>query len=119
MEYQITLANPNETEELLFVQKSAYRSEAQLYNDYNITPLNQTVDELREEFKDHIILKAVLNGKIAGTVRACEINGTCYIGRPAVLPDMQNLGIGSALLKETESRLHSERYELFNQLKKR
>lgn len=113
MNYQITQAEPKDAEEILHVQKSAYRSEAELYNDYDIAPLKQTVDELKEQFKDHIILKAVLNGKIIGTIRAWEDSRTCYIERLAVLPDMQNHGIGSALLKEIESRFNPKRYELF------
>jgi ribosomal protein S18 acetylase RimI-like enzyme len=113
MNYQISQAEPKDAEEILFVQKSAYRSEAELYNDHDIPPLKQTVNELKKQFKDHVILKAVFNGKIMGTIRACEVGGSCYIGRIAVLPDMQNHGIGSALLKEIEGRFHPKRYELF------
>lgn len=113
MNYQITQAELKDAEEILLVQKSAYRSEAELYNDYDIPPLKQTVDELKEQFKDYIILKAVFNGKIIGTIRAYENSGSCYIERLAVLSDMQNHGIGSALLKEIEGRFHPKRYELF------
>jgi GNAT superfamily N-acetyltransferase len=113
MKYQISQAEPKDAEEILLVQKSAYRSEAELYNDYDIPPLTQTVDELKEQFKDHVILKAVLDGKIVGTIRAYEADGSCYIGRVAVLPDMQNHGIGAALLKEIENRFMPKRYELF------
>ncbi len=113
MKYRITQAQPEDAEEILLVQKSAYRSEAELYNDYDIPPLTQTVDDLKGQFKNHIILKAVLGGKIVGAVRAYEDSGTCFIGRLAVLQDMQNQGIGSALLKEIEDRFHPKRYELF------
>ncbi len=113
MNYQITQAEPKDAEEILLVQKSAYRSEAEIYNDYDIAPLKQTADELKEQFKNYIILKAVLNGKIIGTIRAYEDSGSCYIERLAVLPDMQNHGIGSALLKEIENRFNPKRYELF------
>jgi ribosomal protein S18 acetylase RimI-like enzyme len=56
----------------------------------------------KNQFKDHIILKAVSNDKIIGTVRAHEKGGTCYIGRLAIHPDLQNQGIGTALMKEIE-----------------
>jgi hypothetical protein len=47
MNYQITQAEPKDAEEILLVQKSAYRSEAELYNDYDIPPLNQAVEILK------------------------------------------------------------------------
>ena len=91
---EISQAKIDDAEEILTLQKLAYRSEAERYNNYEISPLRQTIDEIKEQFKSHIFLKAVSEGKIIGTVRACEKNGTCYVGKLAVHPDMQNQGIG-------------------------
>jgi len=113
MDYQIEKANINDAEEILKIQKLAYLIEAERYNDYNITPLKQTLKQLKIQFKDHVILKAVADNIIIGTVRAYEKNGTCYIGRLAVHPDMQNQGIGAALMKEIEKYYKPKRYELF------
>ncbi len=113
MKYDIEKASITDSEDILEIQKLAYQIEAKHYNNYDIAPLKQTVDELKNQFQDHIILKAVSNNKIIGTVRAYEKNGTCYIGRLAVHPDMHNQGIGTALMKEIEDRYNSERYELF------
>lgn len=110
---QILRADIDDAPEILAIQKTAYRIEAERYNDYNITPLKQTLDELKDQFEDHIVLKAVHDGKIVGTVRACEKDGTCYIGRLAVHPEMQNRGIGAALMQEIEKCFHPKRYELF------
>lgn len=68
---------------------------------------------VKEQFKTHIFLKAVCEGKIIGTVRAYEKNGTCYIGKLAVLPSKQNQGIGTALMKEIEKYFTAKRFELF------
>jgi len=111
--YQILRADVSNAPAIPDIQKTAYLIEAERYNDYNITPLKQTLEELIDQFKDHIVLKAVLNGKIIGTVRACEKAGTCCIGRLAVLPEMHNRGIGAALMKEIEACFHPQRYELF------
>jgi ribosomal protein S18 acetylase RimI-like enzyme len=46
-------------------------------------------------------------------VSAYEKNGTCYVGRLAVLPDKQNQGIGRALMKEIENHFSPKRFELF------
>ncbi|MBI5874154.1 MAG: GNAT family N-acetyltransferase [Candidatus Omnitrophica bacterium] len=102
-----------DAEEILRLQQLAYQSEAERYNDYNITPLKQTLAEITEQFKTHIFLKAVSENKIIGTVRAYEENGTCYIGRLAVDPKMQNQGVGKALMKEIEKLYRPKRYELF------
>jgi ribosomal protein S18 acetylase RimI-like enzyme len=110
---EITTANAIDSEDILYLQKLAYKSEAERYNDYNIDPLKQTLAEITEQFKTHIFLKAVVENRIIGTVRAFEENGTCHIGRLAVDPHMQNQGIGQALMKEIEKRFHPKRFELF------
>lgn len=102
-----------DSEEILGLQKLAYRIEAERYNDYNIPPLMQTLEEIKEQFKDHLFLKAVSENMIIGTVRAHEQNGTCYIGRLAVYPEMQNRGIGTVLMQEIEKYYKPVRFELF------
>lgn len=113
MNYQILKAEVADAEEILKIQKLSYQIEAKRYNNYDITPLKQTLEELKDQFKTHTILKAVSDGKIIGTVRGHEKDGTCYIGRLAVHPDMQNQGIGTALMKEIEKQYNPKRYELF------
>jgi len=112
-EVRILRASVRDADEILDLQKSAYRSEAEIYNNYDILPLKQTCVEIREQFKTRVFLKAVSGGEIVGTVRAYEKDGTCFIGRLAVRPDMQNRGIGRALMKEIESCFNPERFELF------
>jgi ribosomal protein S18 acetylase RimI-like enzyme len=101
--------------EILKLQKLAYRSEAQIYNDYSIPPMTETIGEVESVFKDHIVLKASTDrGAIIGSVRAHMAKGTCLIGRLIVHPDSQNRGIGASLLREIEERFsRAERFELF------
>ena len=113
MNYEIIRAVSNDAEELLLLQKLAYQSEAELYNNYDIPPLKQTVDEIIDQFSTHIFLKAISRGEIVGTVRAVEINGTCHIGRLAVHPDMQKKGIGTTLMNEIDKYFTPLRFELF------
>lgn len=115
----ILRASIDDAYEILSLQKAAYQSEAELYNNYNIFPLKQTISEIKEQFKDHIFLKAVSEGKIIGTVRAYEKNGTCFIGRLAVCPDMQNQGIGRALMEKIESCFSPERFDFLPAVKVR
>jgi ribosomal protein S18 acetylase RimI-like enzyme len=110
---KISQATIDDAEEILCLQKLAYRIEADRYNDDNISPLKQTLEEIKEQFKNHIFLKAVSNRKIIGTVRAYEENGVCYLGRLAVHTEMQNRGIGTALMQEIEKYYKPMRFELF------
>jgi len=104
----------SDLEEILQLQKLAYKSEAELYNDFNIPPLVQTLKEVEEEFENHVFLKVVENEKIIGSVRALLIElKTCYIGKLIVHPDFQNQGIGTNLMMEIENIFNGcERFEL-------
>jgi len=103
-----------DAEEILALQKLAYRSEAEIYNDFNIPPLVQTLEGIGKDFEDQFFLKAIMNGRIIGSVRACTREGTCYIGRLIVHPDLQNRGIGTRLMNEIEMIFKScKRFELF------
>lgn len=110
---QIERAILKDAEAILNLQKSAYRSEAELYNNYDISPLKQTIGEIEEQFKTYVFLKAVSQGEIIGTVRAYEKDGTCFVGRLAVHPKRQGQGVGTALMKKIESCFKPGRFELF------
>lgn len=98
----VSRANIDDLEEILNLQKLAFISEAELYNDYNIEPLKQTIASVREDFKIHIFLKAVCNNKIVGSVKGRETDGYCWIGKLIVHPEFQNKGIGRRLMREIE-----------------
>ena len=110
----IERALPEDAHAILALQKLAYQSEAALYNDWSIPPLTQTIESLIEEFSTSIILKAVAEGQIVGSVRARGHNHTCEIGRLIVHPAFQRRGIGSRLLKTIEDQFPAvSRFELF------
>ena len=100
--------------ELLSLQKLCYHENALRYNDFTIGPLTQTLPELELEFKEKLILKAVDDTKIVGTIRGFVRQGTCYIGRIAVHPQYQNKGLGTRLIEAIEKSFPQiTRYELF------
>jgi ribosomal protein S18 acetylase RimI-like enzyme len=100
---------------ILRLQRLAYQSEARIYNDYQIPPLTQTAGEIEKEFADLVFLTATTDdGALVGSVRACERDGTCFIGRLIVHPDHQGRGIGAELMRAIESQFaHADRFELF------
>ena len=110
----ITLAEKEDLEQILELQKLAFRSQAEIYNDYSIPPLIQTLEDIEQDFLTQTYLKAVINKKIIGSVRGYEDSNTCYIGRLIIHPDFQNQGYGTKLMAKIESIFKNvERYEIF------
>jgi len=110
---KILKAAEPDADTILRLQYEAYRSEAILYNDFSIPPLKQTLTQLIDEFRGGVVLKAVLDNEIVGSVRAYEKEGTIYIGKLIVLPRCQNQGVGKRLLRAIEDKFPGRRYELF------
>ena len=99
---------------ILAIQKEAYRSEAEIYNDYSLPPLQQTLDGMMNEFRHKLFLKAVVDGPIVGSVRVQLNVATCSIEKLIVDPRFQGQGIGSALLALAEDAYtRATRFELF------
>src|SRR4030043_850585 len=110
----IESAGFSDAEEILSIQKLAYRSEAEIYDDFTIPPLTQTLEEIKKDFENQLFLKAFIDGKIIGSVRAFVKEGTCYVGRLIVHPDFQNQGIGMQLMNRVEKTFkEAQRFEIF------
>ncbi|MCL1819117.1 MAG: GNAT family N-acetyltransferase [Oscillospiraceae bacterium] len=106
-------ANINDLDEILTLQKLAYQENAARYDDNNIPPLAETLDNIIEQAKSHIILKAVDGGIIIGSVRGREEDGCAVIERLFVHPDYQNLGIGRKLMTAIEQEFNTTVFRLF------
>jgi histidine ammonia-lyase len=100
--FEISLVEPGDAGELLTLQRAAYVTEGQIYENASIPPLTQTLDELVVELAGSIALKATVGSRIVGTARATLAHGTLHIGRIAVAPDMQGQGIATALVRRLE-----------------
>ena len=111
-------ARQQDLPEILAVQRAAFEAEAQLVNDWNIPPLTQTLDELTNDWRKGIMLKAVNeDGIIVGTVRGHNAPDGFYIGRLAVLPQWQGRGMGTALLEAIIAIAEACRLVLFTSTK--
>jgi ech hydrogenase subunit C len=120
-------ADKSDAPEILALQKISYQSEAELYGDDSLPAMHQTLHELEEDFErvpdrvavlrsgqypvgesqpgaERIVfLKAVVNGKIIGSVRGYAMGQTAHIRRMIVHPYFRGRGIGRRLLKEIEN----------------
>lgn len=123
--------------EILALQKIAYQSEAEIYGDDSLPALQQTLEELEDDFErrpkhqatvlgaraahgphpaaDQVVfLKAVVNGKIIGSIRGYAIGPTAYLSRLMVHPYFWRRGIGRRLLGEIEQAFPQvTRFETF------
>lgn len=98
-------AQKSDAAEILALQKTAYQSEAEIYGDDSLPALQQTLQELENDFErpeNPIVLKTVVNGKIIGSVRAWVTDGTTHVGRVLVHPYFQRRGIGKRLIQEIQ-----------------
>ncbi len=114
----ITKATKDDLPEILALQKLAYKSEAHLYNNHEIAPMLQTLDDLRKDFKQHLYLKAVKKNLLVGSIRGYRLEKCVYIGRLMVHPDHQAQGVGTALMSAIEKEFKdANRFELFTGLR--
>ncbi len=97
------------------MQRAAYVTEARLYLDPELPALTQSLAELVDELRSALALKAVVDHRIVGAVRARVDGSVLRIGRLTVSPDWQGRGVGSRLLAEIEKAPHpgADRAALF------
>jgi catechol 2,3-dioxygenase-like lactoylglutathione lyase family enzyme/predicted GNAT family N-acyltransferase len=113
-DFKISEATTEDLEEILYLQKCCYLSEAEIYNDYSIPPLTQTLEGIKNDSEKQKIIKLEYENKIIGSVRAFVEDNTCFIGRLIVNRDFQNMGFGRLLMNHIENIFHHvSRFELF------
>ncbi|MFJ4714683.1 GNAT family N-acetyltransferase [Streptomyces sp. NPDC088785] len=118
MSVTISAATEADAEQILKLQYLCYQSEAQLYGDYSIEPLTQSLESLRAELSGGTVLVARLGDEVVASVRGTtDPDGTAHIGKLIVHPRLRRHGLGGRLLAAIESRLAGEgaarRFELF------
>ncbi|MFD1506673.1 GNAT family N-acetyltransferase [Georgenia yuyongxinii] len=97
---RIDLLTEDEAGELLTVRRAAFVTEAQLYGDPNLPALTQSLTELIADIKraDVVTLGAWAGHRLVGSIRVELEAEKANLGRLAVVPDLQNQGIGTQLL---------------------
>jgi GNAT superfamily N-acetyltransferase len=110
----LCLATLDDATEILALQKLAYQEEAERYGDDSIPPLTQTLSGMEEDLRALVVIKLVEDGRIVGSARAYEQDGTVFIGRVIVHPDRQGQGLGRRIMAYLEARFPAaRRFELF------
>ena len=120
MSVTISAAGAQDAEHILKLQYLCYQSEAELYGDYGIEPLTQTLDGLRAELERGHGLVARLGDEVVASVRGeADATGTVRIAKLIVHPRMQRHGLGGRLLDAIEQHFATDpgptakRFQLF------
>jgi ech hydrogenase subunit C len=113
-ELTIIRAELSDASEILNIQKLAFQSEAEIYNDFSMSPLRQTLEDIQSDFQNRTFFKAVMNNTIVGIARSRMEGTICHIGRLAVSPVYQNMGIGKKLLHAVENHFNAaESFQIY------
>ncbi|CAL9284167.1 MULTISPECIES: GNAT family N-acetyltransferase [unclassified Streptomyces] len=103
MSVTISAASADDAEHILKLQYLCYQSEAELYGDYSIEPLTQSLDDLKAEIARGHALVARLGDEVVASVRGeVDETGTARIGKLIVHPRLQGHGLGGRLLDAIE-----------------
>ena len=118
MSVTISAARAQDAEQILKLQYLCYQDEAELYGDYTIEPLTQTLEDLRAELDAGHGLVARLGDEIVASVRGTiDEQGTARIVKLIVHPRMQRHGLGGRLLDAIEGEFATapaaRRFQLF------
>ncbi|MFB6619880.1 GNAT family N-acetyltransferase [Streptomyces sp. NPDC085524] len=106
MSVTISAAAAEDAEQIFKLQYLAFQSEAELYGNYLIQPLTQSLDSLKGELATDTVLVARLGDEVVGTVRGTvDEDGTGKIAKLCVHPRLQGHGLGGRLLRAVEEAL--------------
>ncbi|GAA2467206.1 GNAT family N-acetyltransferase [Streptomyces lavendulocolor] len=110
MSVTISAASAQDAEHILKLQYLCYQSEAELYGDYGIEPLTQSLDDLKAELDRGHALVARLGDEVIASVRGeLDDTGTVTIGKLIVHPRLRRHGLGSRLLDAIEEHFAAGR----------
>ncbi|MER7761040.1 GNAT family N-acetyltransferase [Streptomyces sp. NPDC097619] len=118
MSVTISAAEAEDAEQIFRLQYLCFQSEAELYGNYRIEPLVQSLDSVRSELETDCVLVARLGDEVVGAVRGTlDADGTALIGKLCVHPRIQGHGLGARLLRAVEETLAGRggtaRFQLF------
>jgi GNAT superfamily N-acetyltransferase len=87
---------------MLALQRLAFEPEARACRTWEIPPLQETPDGVREHIRTATVLKAVEGDRLLGSIRGIVTGDACLIRVLVVAPDAQGRGLGARLLRAIE-----------------
>lgn len=109
----IVPADPADAPAILALQRIAFEPEARACQVWEIPPLQETEDGIREHIRMATVLKAMDGDRLVGAIRGIVNSGACLIRVLVVSPEHQGRGLGARLLTAIEdAHRQVERFEL-------
>ena len=109
----IVRAHLDDAPAMLAMQKLAFEPEARACQAWEIPPLQETVEGLREHICMATVLKAMEGDRLVGAIRGIVTGTTCLIRVLVVAPRAQGRGLGARLLAAVEqAHPQVQRFEL-------
>jgi len=102
VDWTIRPAEKHQAGEVFTVQRAAYVTEAQRYDNPHLSGLAETLDDIRMAIEKRQVLIALTGHRIVGSVRGVVDGDLCHVIRLVVAPDMQGCGLGKALITAAE-----------------
>jgi len=98
---------------ILEIQMKAFNVYTDRFAAEKTPPLNESIEQIQNDFKHKTILVACLDEKIIGSVRY-DINlGVCHFDRLSVDPDYQKQGVGQQLILNIESSVAGISHKIY------
>ncbi len=112
---RIDLVTDDHAGELLTVQRAAFVTEAQHYDNPHLPVLTQTLEELRADLArpEVVTLGAWVGHRLVGSIRVEVEDQKANLGRFAVVPDLQGRGLGTDLLMQVLNYLPEQISEVW------
>ncbi|WP_341280879.1 GNAT family N-acetyltransferase [Paenibacillus sp. FSL H8-0537] len=100
----IKIALVSDAEAITALKQAASRGQVGRFGTYRMEPSITSLAAIREQFQDHIFLKAVVDGEsIVGSIHLHVRGEVPYIGGLIVHPEYLDRGVGEELLLEAEA----------------
>jgi GNAT superfamily N-acetyltransferase len=103
VDWTIHVARPDQAGEVLTVQRAAYVSEAQAYDNPHLSALTETLADVAAAIEAGQVLVALAGQRVVGAVRGVRDGAVCQVTRLVVAPDQQGRGLGGALVRAVEA----------------
>ena len=115
MDIVLEVASEHDAARILQIQREAYVSEAERHSEPRIPPMVESCEDIQTRIARCVVLKAVANGTIIGSVTGALIStDTCLVTRLMVDPKYQHQGLGRRLMGEIEFHFPAAgRFELY------
>ncbi|WP_158102909.1 GNAT family N-acetyltransferase [Lentzea kentuckyensis] len=100
---------PRHAGEVLTIQRAAYLQEARRYGAWDLPPLVETLDEIRDHLNSGTPAFGAFDGtRLIGSVRSRVDGERMEVARLAVAPDVQGGGVGRRLLEAISTQVPEE-----------